>query len=112
MEAKHEKISFTLVEHKLFKRVSAFRLEVSVTNDLPEKLNFRVKMKNGIEIDESEGEMQHSYDILQILYTRGLKLKLVGGLHSRDKMLRGPKFIRKSFCGPQFTGKALNICLI
>ncbi len=69
MEAKHEKISFTLVEQKLFKRVSAFRLEVSVTNDLPEKLNFRVKMKNGIEIDESQGEMQHSYDILQILYT-------------------------------------------
>ncbi len=29
------------------------------------------------------------------IYSRGLKLKLVGGPHSRDKMPRGPQFIRK-----------------
>ncbi len=32
---------------------------------------------------------------LACIYNRGLKLKLVGGPHSRDKMLRGPQFTRK-----------------
>ncbi len=30
-----------------------------------------------------------------LFYSKGLKPKLVGGPHSRDKMLRGPLFIRK-----------------
>ncbi len=32
---------------------------------------------------------------MDTIYARGLKLKLVGGPHSREKMLRGPQFIRK-----------------
>ncbi len=39
---------------------------------------------------------QHSYTdkpMLRWLYTRGLKLKLIGGPHSKEKMLRRPQFI-------------------
>ncbi len=38
------------------------------------------------------------------VYYRGLKLKLVGGPNSRDKMLRGPQFTRK-----KYSRKALKI---
>ena len=57
MEVGFEKISFTLSKHMLFQKVSCIRLGVHVTNDLPEKLNFTVDIKNGIEIDKNEGEL-------------------------------------------------------
>jgi hypothetical protein len=40
-----------------------------------------------------------------ISYNKGLKLKSIGGPHSKEKMFRGLQFIGKSFCGSQFTRK-------
>jgi hypothetical protein len=37
---------------------------------------------------------------LNLSLSRGLKLKLIGGPHSKGDMLRGPQFDEKSFCGP------------
>ncbi len=39
---------------------------------------------------------------------KGLKLKFITGQHSKGGMLRGPQFIGKSICGPQFTRKVLK----
>jgi hypothetical protein len=44
-----------------------------------------------------------------MLYDSGLKLIFTGRPHSKERVLSGTQFIRKSFCGPQFTRKALKI---
>jgi hypothetical protein len=41
-------------------------------------------------------------------YNRGLKLKLIGGPHSEEKMLYGPHFNEKSLNGLQITIKTLK----
>ncbi len=44
---------FTISELKLFKRVTSIRLEVQLTMDLPDQLNFTIELKNTFNMDSA-----------------------------------------------------------
>jgi hypothetical protein len=50
-----------------------------------------------------------NFPSFQMFKRRGLKLKLVGGPHSREKMLRGPQLIKKGFAGLKIQEKPSKI---